>query len=66
MKTKKWTGDMVKSLRKRFRLDQRSFAELMQCRQQTVSEWETGKYKPGRAFNYILSDIEKRLEKRIR
>ena len=44
----------------RLGLSQDEFAELLGCRQQTVSEWETGIYLPGNAYGRLLKSLETR------
>jgi hypothetical protein len=34
------------------------FAELLGCRQQTISEWELGLYAPANAYGKLLSQIK--------
>jgi DNA-binding transcriptional regulator YiaG len=60
LKTKCWTGPMVYKLRvhKMF-LSQKEFAQLIGCRQQTVSEWEMEIYNPGNAYSRILTFVER-------
>ncbi len=52
-----WTAASVASLRRRLRLSQAAFAERLGVRQQTVSEWETGRYRPRGASARILSIV---------
>lgn len=44
--TGEWDADRVRALREHLHLTQNQFAERLGCRQQTVSEWECGKYAP--------------------
>lgn len=55
-----WTADRVAALRARLGLTQTDFAEEMGVRQQTVSEWETGRYAPRGASAKLLSMLEER------
>lgn len=41
-----WDADLVRRLRRHLELTQREFAAELNARQQTVSEWETGQYRP--------------------
>ncbi len=41
-----WDAAGVLALRRHLRLSQNSFADELGTRQQTVSEWETGQYRP--------------------
>lgn len=49
-----WSQDDVLSLRRRLGLSQAAFARNLGVRQQTVSEWETGKYLPRGASARLL------------
>ncbi len=50
-----WTAADVATLRRRLRLSQAALAERMGIRQQTVSEWETGRYQPRGASAKLLT-----------
>jgi DNA-binding transcriptional regulator YiaG len=50
-----WTTERVAALRQRLGLSQTAFADELGVRQQTVSEWETGRYRPRGASARILS-----------
>lgn len=54
-KMKEWDAEKIKALRHRHNLSQAAFAELIGCRQQTISEWELGFYNPGNAYNKVLT-----------
>lgn len=41
-----WDKRRVRALRQHMRLTQAKLAEELGTRQQTISEWETGMYKP--------------------
>ncbi len=41
-----WDKQRVQALRRHLRLTQSKLAEELGTRQQTISEWETGMYKP--------------------
>ena len=41
-----WDAQQVRELRRHLQLTQRAFADELNARQQTVSEWETGRYRP--------------------
>ncbi|MCK4331124.1 MAG: helix-turn-helix domain-containing protein [Dehalococcoidia bacterium] len=41
-----WDGQGVRALRQHLKLTQAKLAEELGTRQQTISEWETGMYKP--------------------
>ena len=49
-----WTAERVAALRARLGLTQAAFAEELGVRQQTVSEWETGRYQPRGASARLL------------
>lgn len=49
-----WTAERIAALRADLRLTQASFAEELGVRQQTVSEWETGRYGPRGASVRLL------------
>ena len=55
-----WDGEQVQALRRHLRLTQRELAERLGVRQQTISEWETGMYKPRGASVTLLSIIAER------
>lgn len=50
-----WTAERVAALRLRLGLSQAAFAGRLGVRQQTVSEWETGRYEPRGASSVVLS-----------
>ena len=43
---REWDADLVRQLRRHLAMTQREFATELNARQQTVSEWETGRYRP--------------------
>jgi DNA-binding transcriptional regulator YiaG len=49
-----WTPARVARLRRAMGLSQAAFAREMGVRQQTVSEWETGQYRPRGASVRLL------------
>jgi DNA-binding transcriptional regulator YiaG len=49
-----WTAEEVLELRRRMGLSQAEMAEELGVRQQTVSEWETGRYQPRGASARLL------------
>ncbi|MCC6381624.1 MAG: helix-turn-helix domain-containing protein [Dehalococcoidia bacterium] len=55
-----WDGARVAALRRRLGLSQGDFARLLGVRQQTVSEWETGRYRPRGASARVLAICEER------
>jgi DNA-binding transcriptional regulator YiaG len=57
-----WTAAEVAALRKRLGLSQAAFAEEIGVRQQTVSEWETGRYQPRGASVRLLGMLAEEAE----
>ncbi|MYA52178.1 MAG: helix-turn-helix domain-containing protein [Dehalococcoidia bacterium] len=51
----------VRSLRRRSGLSQAAFARRLGVRQQTVSEWETGRYAPRGASLTVLRMLEEEI-----
>ena len=57
---KQWTRDEIKSLRQHLNLTQMKMAEELGTRQQTISEWEKGMYRPRGASATLLTIIAER------
>lgn len=55
-----WGAESVRRLRKHMKLTQDELAEELGTRQQTVSEWETGQYRPRGASARLLGIIAER------
>ncbi|HUF54058.1 MAG TPA: helix-turn-helix domain-containing protein [Dehalococcoidia bacterium] len=55
-----WDGASVRALRGHLALTQDGLAEELGVRQQTVSEWETGQYRPRGASAKLLSMVAER------
>jgi len=55
-----WDHHRVRALRHHLGLSQDALAEELGTRQQTVSEWETGRYKPRGASARLLSIVAER------
>lgn len=55
-----WDSHRVRALRQRLGLSQAAFAQELGVRQQTVSEWETGRYEPRGASSRVLSMLAER------
>jgi DNA-binding transcriptional regulator YiaG len=55
-----WDADGVRALRERLGLTQEELAAELNVRQQTVSEWETGRYQPRGACERLLSMVAER------
>jgi DNA-binding XRE family transcriptional regulator len=56
-----WSGAQVKALREFAGWSQQELADRLGMRQQTVSEWETGKYHPRRSTGILLEFIAERV-----
>jgi DNA-binding transcriptional regulator YiaG len=59
----RWDAEAVRALRERLGMTQRELAEELGVRQQTVSEWETGVYRPRGASARMLRHVAERAEK---
>ncbi len=55
-----WDAGRVRALRRHLGLSQGGLAEEMGTRQQTVSEWETGRYRPRGTSARLLAIIAER------
>jgi DNA-binding transcriptional regulator YiaG len=55
-----WNADTIKALRQHMGLTQQEMSEELGTRQQTISEWETGMYKPRGATRTLLNIIAER------
>ncbi len=55
-----WNADTIKALRRHMGLTQKEMSEELGTRQQTISEWETGMYKPRGATRTLLNIIADR------
>ena len=53
----RWDSQHIFDLRHHLELTQRELADRLGTRQQTISEWETGMYKPRGASATLLSII---------
>lgn len=56
-----WSGEQVKALREYAGWSQQELADRLGMRQQTISEWETGKYRPRRSTGVLLEFIAERV-----
>jgi len=56
-----WSGEQVKALREFAGWSQQELADQLGMRQQTISEWETGKYGPRRSTSVFLGFIAERV-----
>ena len=57
---RQWDSKRIQALRRHLGLTQRELADKLGSRQQTISEWETGMYKPRGASATLLSIIAER------
>ena len=57
-----WDACTVRALRRHMKLSQDELAVALGTRQQTVSEWETGRYRPRGASATLLTIIAERAE----
>ena len=55
-----WDAERVRALRQHLGLSQDGLADELGTRQQTVSEWETGRYQPRGASARLLSMVAER------
>jgi len=55
-----WDAQSVRGLRRHLALTQEQLAEELGVRQQTVSEWETGVYRPRGASGRLLTLVAER------
>jgi len=55
-----WDSQRIRNLRRHLGLTQRELADSLGTRQQTISEWEKGMYKPRGASSTLLSIIAER------
>jgi len=59
-KKRRWSKEEVRALRQHLNLTQVKLAEELGTRQQTISEWEKGMYRPRGASATLLSIIAER------
>jgi len=52
-----WDSQHIQALRRHLGLTQRELSDRLGTRQQTISEWETGMYRPRGATATLLSII---------
>lgn len=57
---KGWDADGVRALRRHLGISQDALAGELGIRQQTVSEWETGRYRPRGASARVLGIVAER------
>ena len=61
-KSPRWDGNHIRALRSHMGLTQRELAERLGTRQQTISEWEKGLYRPRGASSTLLTIVAERAE----
>ena len=59
-KQKGWDADHIRALRQHLGLTQQELADELGTRQQTISEWETGMYKPRGTSSTLLAIVAER------
>lgn len=59
-RNRRWTKQEIRALRRHLNLTQVKLAEELGTRQQTISEWEQGMYRPRGASATLLSIIAER------
>jgi len=57
---RQWSKEEIKALRQHLNLTQVKLAEELGTRQQTISEWEKGMYRPRGASATLLSIVAER------
>jgi len=55
-----WDKQLIKALRQHLELTQTELGEELGTRQQTISEWETGMYKPRGLSVTLLTIVSER------
>ena len=55
-----WDSEQIRALRRHLGLTQRELADRLGTRQQTISEWEKGMYRPRGASSTLLSIVAER------
>ncbi|MBC7249450.1 MAG: helix-turn-helix transcriptional regulator [Anaerolineae bacterium] len=56
-----WDAESIKALRRHMGMTQKELSEELGTRQQTVSEWETGKYRPRGGMSRLLTLVAERV-----
>ena len=51
----RWDAESIRALRKHMGLTQQQMSDELGTRQQTISEWETGMYRPRGGINRLLT-----------
>lgn len=58
--TYRWDAESIRALREHLGLTQQQMSEELGTRQQTISEWETGMYRPRGGMNRLLVLVAER------
>lgn len=57
-----WNEETIRALREHLQMTQAQMAETLGTRQQTISEWEVGMYKPRGGMARLLTMVAERAE----
>ena len=57
-----WNGETIRALREHLQLTQAQMAQELGTRQQTISEWEVGMYKPRGGMARLLTLVAERAD----
>jgi transcriptional regulator with XRE-family HTH domain len=55
-----WDSESIRALRRHLGMTQERMSEELGTRQQTISEWETGMYRPRGGMNRLLTLVAER------
>ncbi len=61
-KHQQWDGNNIRALRNHLGMTQREMAEQLGTRQQTISEWEKGLYRPRGTSSTLLTIVAERAQ----
>lgn len=56
-----WNDETIRALRDHLQMTQAQMAETLGTRQQTISEWEVGMYKPRGGMARLLTMVAERV-----
>ena len=59
-KSVRWDSERIRALRSHLGMTQQELADELGTRQQTISEWETGMYRPRGTSSTVLNMIAER------
>ncbi|MFC1933091.1 helix-turn-helix domain-containing protein [Chloroflexota bacterium] len=62
MNRPRWDSEYILALRRHLGFTQREMADRLGTRQQTISEWEKGMYKPRGTSSTLLSIVAERAQ----